>query len=506
MKKYILTIVLLIPSLCLSVHGYGEQDSVKINKIAVMPFGSFTVGLLTFDFTRLITNRLINDKFSVISQDMLEGFLVKKRVRRTDLLDRATIREMGMALNADALMIGSVDLLAGGENPRITMSAQMIDCVDSAVVWANSISHTGADFATFLGIGKINSVRKLVEVAVTDLLKGLPAEAGVHDELPRPFELAQASFFPKVLKGGQRTNVSIEVREITGKPTDIKAFVLDTEVELKSEDARWYTGTFTAPSIEGIYSLRVYVTDQGNRLFSMDDLARLRVDNTPPEVSVSFRQRLISPNNDGIKDDIPFFPELLKADILEGWRVEIADEAGTIVRSEEGIGMLPGGFVWRGEDNNFRRVKDGTYFCQLILEDKAGNRSVSPKETIVVDTTPPEVELVLAAEDDKGITLELKTKDVSRIVSWELIIYDRNGDEAGRFEGKGDIPTSLSCALKDAQEGPNLEKVGFLAYSLEVGDIAGNRLEIEKELLKPPERVVPEREPSEKKEVWIEDF
>ena len=506
MKKRISILFILFFLLGSSGKIFGVETGANIKKIAVMPFGSHTVGALSFDFTRLITNRLINDKFSVISQDILEGFLVKKRVRRTDFLDRATIREMGMALNADALMIGSVDLLAGGENPRIAMSAQMIDCVDSAVVWANSISYTGADFATFLGIGKINSVRKLVEVAVTDLLKGLPAEVGVRDELPRPFEIAQASFFPKVLKGGQSTNVSIEVREITGKPADIKAFVLDTEVELKTEDARWYTGTFTAPSIEGVYSLRLYVTDQGNTLFSMDDLARLRVDNTPPEISVSFRQRLISPNNDGIKDDIPFFPELLKADILEGWRVEIADEAGTIVRSEEGIGMLPGGFVWRGEDNNFRRVKDGTYFCQLILEDKAGNRSVSPKETIVVDTTPPEVELVLAAEDDKEITLELKTKDVSRIGRWELIIYNRKGDEAGKFEGKGDMPTSLSCALKDTQEDPNPEKEGSLAYSLEVNDIAGNRLEIEEEPLKPPERVVPEREPAEKKEVWIEDF
>ena len=506
MKKPISILVVLIFLLGSSGKILGVETGVKIKKIAVMPFGSFTVGALSFDFTRLITNRLINDKFSVISQDMLEGFLVKKRVRRTDLLNRATIREMGMALNADALMIGSVDLLAGGENPRIAMSAQMIDCVDSAVVWANSISYTGADFATFLGIGKINSVRKLVEIAVTDLLKGLPAEVGVHDELPRPFEIVQASFFPKVLKGGQRTNVSIEVREITGKPTDIKAFVLETEVELNTDDAQWYTGTFTAPNIEGVYSLKVYVTDQGNRLFSMDDLAQLRVDNTPPEVAVSFRQKLISPNNDGIKDDIPFFPELLKADILEGWRVEIADEAGTIVRSEEGIGMLPGGFVWRGESNNFRRVKDGTYFCQLILEDKAGNRSVSPKKTIVVDTTPPEVELVLAAEDDKAITLEVKTKDVSRIGSWELIIYDRRGNESGKFEGTGDIPTGLTCVLKDAQEGPNLEKEGSFAYSLEVSDIAGNRLEIEEEPLKPPERVVLEREPSEKKEVWVEDF
>lgn len=507
LKRDTSIIVAFILSLCLSVHGHGEKSPVKKNNIAVMPFGTFTVGPRSFDFTRLITDRLMDDEFSVIPQDTLEGFLVEKRVRRTDFLDRATIREMGMALDADALMIGSVDVLAGGENPRIAMSAQMIDCVDSSVVWANSISYTGEDFVSFLGIGKISSLQKLVGIAVTDLLKGLPAEVDVHNEVLRPFEIVQASFFPKVLKGGQTTNVSIEVREITRKPKEIKAFVLDTEVALKTEAGPRYTGTLTAPRIEGVYPLRVYATDQDNTLFSMDDLAELTVDNTPPEFFVSFRQRLISPNNDGIKDNIMFFPEILKADTLGGWRVEIANEAGTIVRSEESTGSLPGGFIWRGENNEFRRVQDGIYFCQLILEDKAGNRSVSPKKTIVVDATPPEVDLILAAENDKEITLEVKTKDISKIGGWELIIYDRKGNEAGKFEGKGDMPTTLSCTLKQAQEGPGPEEEGFWAYSLEVNDIAGNKLQREKEPLRPPELGEPEEEPSDKKEkVWIEDF
>jgi len=507
LKKDTLIIVVLILFVCLPIHSYGKKEGpIKKNNVAVMPFGAFTIGSLSFDFTHLVRDRLMDDKFSLISQDMLEAFLVEKRVRRTDFLDRATIREMGMALNADALIIGSVDVLADGENPRIAMSAQIIDCVESSVVWANSISYTGEDFAGFLGIGKINSLQKLAEIAVTDLFKGLPSEVRVHDELTRPFEIVQASFFPRVLKGGQTTNVLIEVREITGKPKDIKAFVLDTEIRLKTEAGQWYTGTLTAPTIEGVYPLRVHITAQDNTLFSMDDLAQLTVDNTPPEFFVSFRQKLISPNNDGKMDDIMFFPEILKADTIENWRVEITNEAGTVVRSEESIGSLPGGFIWRGENNKYKRVKDGTYFCRLMLEDKAGNRSVSPKEAIVVDSTPPEVDVVLAAEDDEGITIEVKTKDIDKIGRWELIIYDRKGNEAGKFEGKGDIPTTLNCTLKQNQEGPSLEKEGFLAYSLEISDIAGNRLEREKEPLKPPRPEEPEREPSEKKEVWVEDF
>ena len=252
MKSHLSVLVVLLSLLALSGEILGAKTGIKIRKIAVMPFGSASVDGLSFDFTGLVRDRLENQKFIVIPQDVLEGFLVEKRVRRTDFLDRATIREMGAALGPDALMIGSVGMLAGGENPQVAASAQMIDCVDSSVVWANSVSYTGADFATFLGIGKINSLHKLVEVALTDLLEDLPTEVGVDDEQARPFEIAQARFFPQVLKGGQRTNVSIEVREIIGRLADMKAFVLDTEVDLETEDGRWYMGTFAAPSIEGL--------------------------------------------------------------------------------------------------------------------------------------------------------------------------------------------------------------------------------------------------------------
>ena len=424
-----LSVMLVLTSLLGASGGmlYAKTE-IKIKKIAVMPFGSVTVDGLSFDLTRLITNRLVNDQLIVVPQDMLEGFLVEKRVRRTDCLDRATIREMGAALGADAMMIGSVGMLAGGENPRVAASAQMIDCFDASLVWANSVSYTGADFATFLGIGKINSLQKLLDVALTDLLKDLPNEVGVDDQQARPFEIRQAHFFPHVLQGGQRTNISIEVREIVGRLADIKAFVLDTEVELETEDRCWYRGTLAAPSIEGPYHLTVYVMDQGNRVYAMDSLARLIVDNTPPEVSISFRQRLLSPNNDGIKDNILFFPELLRADILESWRVEISDETGTIVRSEDGVGSLPGGVMWRGEDNSFDRVQDGIYSCRLILEDRAGNRSVSPTETIVVDTAPPQVDLVLTAENEtRG--LEAFQKERPPIVLTDIKMPGKDGFE-----------------------------------------------------------------------------
>jgi len=453
-KKHLLIVaVVLVFSLPgLSGRIFGAEDVIKIKKVAVTPFGTFTVGDISIDVTSLISDCLIKNEFKVISQNILENFLVKRRIRGTEFLDRPTIREIGAVLKADVLILGSVDLLEDDENPQVVMNARMINCFDASVVWANSISRTGDDFVTFLGLGRITSLKKLVEIAVEELLSNLPSTIDPAGSSVTPIEISHAGFFPDVLRGGKTTRLSIEVREITGRLRDIKAFVLDSEINLKTEDGRWYTGTISAPAIDGVYPLKIYVSDRQNRLFSVDSMASLTVHNIPPQVALSFPKRLISPNNDGINDYIQFFPELLKAVTLKSWQVEITDETGNIVRSEGGFGLLPAGFIWRGENNQYRTVKDGTYFCRLFVEDKAGNRMSTPKENIVVDRTSPEVAVFLAGENEESLTLSLEIKDISEIADWKVIVYDKAGSEEGRFEGKGNIPATMVCLIKKNQK------------------------------------------------------
>lgn len=507
MKKYlfIITVVLAFSLPGLSGRVFGSDDVIKIKRAAVTPFGTFTVGDISVDMTFLISDSLIKNGFKVISQDVLENFLVKRRIRGTEFLDRPAIREMGVVLKADVLLLGSVDLLEDGENPQVAINAQMINCFDGSVVWANSVSRTGDDFATFLGLGRITSLKNLVEITVEELLSNLPSTVNFAGSSVTPIEISHAGFFPDVLRGGETTRLSIEVREVTGRLRDIKAFVLDSEINLKTEDGRWYAGTISAPAIDGVYPLKIYISDQQNRLFSIDSAATLTVHNRPPEVALSFPQRLLSPNNDGIKDYIQFFPELLKAVTLKSWQVEITNEAGSVVRSEGGFGVLPAGFVWRGENNQYKTVEDGTYFCRLLVEDKAGNRTSTAKEKIVVDRTPPEAAVFLAGENEESLTLSLEIKDISEIADLEVIVYDRTGSEEGRFEGKGNIPAALACLIKkNPKKVLSQEGEGQLAYSLEVRDIAGNRLRIERQPLK---LLRPEvTEPEKKRDEWVEDF
>lgn len=507
MRRNVFIATALVLFLGLSSRIFGAEEMIMIKTVAVMPFTTSAESDRSIDLTRLVEDCLVKNKFKVISQNVLESFLAKKRIRRTDLLDRSSIRELGAVLKTDVLITGSAATLAGSD-PLVAINAQMIECIDGSIVWADSVSCTGKDFVTFLGLGRITSLKKLTEIAIDDLFKGLPARTEFrHTSSALPFEIVRASFFPKVLRGGKRADLSIEVKNIKGQLRDIRAFVLDTKIELKTKDGRWHTGTFTAPTIEGVYPLKLYVTDRWNKLITINAAASLVVRNTAPHVTIFCPNKLISPNNDGINDYIRFFPKILKATTLESWRVEIKDEDGNIARSEHGFRGLPQGFVWQGRDNYNQIVKDGTYFCRLIITDKAGNISVTPEEIFIVDAAAPDVRIFLAGGDEEEITLNVQTKDISKIADWELIVFDDQDNEVEKFGGKGKIPATISLALKKKLETTPPEGKRLLTYFLYVSDIAGNRLEVIKQPLEPiPSEKSKDKEPEKKEKIWVDDF
>lgn len=507
MRRNVFIATALVLFLGWSSRIFGAEETIMIKTVAVMPFTTSAESDRSIELTRLVENCLVKNKFKVISQNVLESFLAKKRIRRPNLLDRSTIRELGAVIEADVLITGSGTMLAGSD-PLVAINAQMIECIDGSIVWANSVSCTGKDFVTFLGLGRITSLKKLTEIAINDLFKGLPARTEFsHTSSVLPFKIVQASFFPKVLRGGKRADLSIEVKNIKGQLRDIRAFVFDTNIELKTKDGLWYTGTFTAPTIEGIYPLKLYVTDRWNKLVTIDAAASLVVRNTAPHITIFCPDKLISPNNDGINDYIRFFPKILKVTTLESWRVEIKDEDGNIARSEHGFSGLPKGFVWHGKNNYNKIVEDGTYFCRLIITDKAGNISVTPEEIFIVDAAAPDVRIFLAGGNEEEITLNVQTKDMSEIADWELIVFDGQDNEVEKLEGKGEIPATIRLAFKKKLETGLPEKKRLLTYFLYVSDIVGNRLEVIKQPLEPiPSEKDKKKEPEKREKIWVDDF
>ncbi len=97
-----------------------------------------------------------------------------------------------------------------------------------------------------------------------------------------------------------------------------------------------------------------------------------------------------SPNNDGVKDNLIFYPSVSDSKGLEKWILKV-NETGKTVRTFEGQKSLPKEIFWDGKGDNRLTLKDGNYEATLQLFFDSGNYPVSEKLSIIIDTTPPEI-------------------------------------------------------------------------------------------------------------------
>ena len=83
-------------------QALSAEKILQIKKVALIPFGSFNVEERTIDMTEAVMDELKKHAIDVVEQEVLEGFLARKRIRRTEFLDRPAIRAMAgmMSLRA----------------------------------------------------------------------------------------------------------------------------------------------------------------------------------------------------------------------------------------------------------------------------------------------------------------------------------------------------------------------------------------------------------------------
>ncbi|MCK5673813.1 MAG: OmpA family protein [Spirochaetales bacterium] len=183
-----------------------------------------------------------------------------------------------------------------------------------------------------------------------------------------------------------------------------------------------------------------------------------RYDKRYLESGISF---YISPNNDGIKDDLTFPINISDSRYLKGYAFLIKDSNGNIVREirnkekrienqgfsgffdrlfsvESGI-EIPEEFRWDGLNNDGSVVSDGLYYFSVEAWDDNGNSGSSDSYAIVVDSIPPQLTLTEPDDDQKIFSPnEDGNKDNIRII--------QNGSDENLWEGE--ILNSLNEIVK----------------------------------------------------------
>lgn len=243
------------------------------------------------------------------------------------------------------------------------------------------------------------------------------------------------------------------------------------------------------------------------------------VDNAGPSIKVEYPQAgYVSPNQDGVQDSLVVPVSITDERYIKGYVFKLLNEDGEVVRRIEnkeerpenksfknildrllevksGI-EIPEEIRWDGTDDGGARVPDGTYTFVLESWDDNGNSSKTQVYTVIVDDTPPEVQLSGLSETQRifspnndGRKDELQIEmDGSTEESWSIQITSVQGDLVRKDTLTNTAPSSWVWDGNDDQG--NKVPDGVYSFSIESTDMAGNVTE------KTVENIIVDTEPT----------
>ncbi len=234
--------------------------------------------------------------------------------------------------------------------------------------------------------------------------------------------------------------------------------------------------------IDGVYSYSLEAADiAGNRSATVK--ASLRIDRTPPLVSVAVEPSLFSPNGDGVLDSTTFNVSVQDAGPIERWSLALTDAKGKLERTFTGPPeSIPSQIVWDGKNQDRVLLPDGIYGFVLKAVDVAGNASSTAEQKVTIGATAPVPTIVsdlraISPNADSykdAASFKLQAPAFNTLKEWTFRIRDAAKTAQRSVQGRGDVPGRLQWGGE--RDDQRLLPDGEYAYELEVIDAAGNKV------------------------------
>lgn len=207
----------------------------------------------------------------------------------------------------------------------------------------------------------------------------------------------------------------------------------------------------------------------------------------------------ISPNNDGIQDELVIPLKISEKRYISEWSLIITDSDGTPVRTignkekrpdkmtvksffqqlfakKEGV-AVPETVMWNGFMDSGEVAPDGTYFYYVTAVDDNGNVGTTEKFPITVDNSEPQIDIVQPSEaakifgaGNKETVLIKQSGSVEDM--WTGTISDVNGNVIRTYTWKNSAPADVAWDGKD--ELGTAVPEGVYSYKITSTDRAGN--------------------------------
>lgn len=210
----------------------------------------------------------------------------------------------------------------------------------------------------------------------------------------------------------------------------------------------------------------------------------------------------ISPNNDGVQDELEVPLKLNEKRYVNEWSFKIYNENDELVRTignkvklpekitfknffkaiftpKTGV-EVPATLVWNGILEDGTVAPDGIYYYQFEAIDDNKNIGKSSKLQVIVDNTPPEINLKQLSGNEKNFgegaksTLRI-TQSGSAEKLWTAKISDAEGKTVRSYVWENAEPLTITWNGTDDNE--NLLSDGVYTYEITSTDEAGNKSE-----------------------------
>ncbi len=229
---------------------------------------------------------------------------------------------------------------------------------------------------------------------------------------------------------------------------------------------------------DGYYFYQLSTVDRaGNEGESSKIRFELNTEETPVLFTANYDY--FSPNGDGSKDTIKFFPKLEVEEGIEKYTLEVVDEDGEIIFSRSGNGTLPDNMLWDGFSSEGNRVEDGRYRARIDVLYSNGNNPTAETQFFTVDTVFPSITVepeysIFSPEGDGNRDTITFVQESSSEQLWEAEVLSSDGAVVSSASWKGRVEDFVWDGTDRA--GNSVED-GFYSYRIFSTDRAGNATE-----------------------------
>jgi outer membrane protein OmpA-like peptidoglycan-associated protein/flagellar hook assembly protein FlgD len=250
-----------------------------------------------------------------------------------------------------------------------------------------------------------------------------------------------------------------------------------------------WDGTDNAGNVvpDGTYTYVVQTEDKaGNR--ARETVQGITVDTAPTKIFVTASGEYLSPNGDGMYEEIAFNTIVNRVKGLESWFLELVDGRGNVQRRFEGSERVPKRIVWDGTNEDGEYV-EGTYTARFGASYTKGNEPRAESLPFVLDRSAPQTNVQLEPKpfspDNDGVddelTISLDVEDRSSIDSWSFKIYDTKGNLFKEYGGTGSPAETLIWDGR-GKDGELVLSAMDYPYEFTVSDVLANERTVEGEI------------------------